>query len=113
MQVDNLMLVDGSTTYYDPAFRATLEAHLAYFRTAQDTSAIQVQPNDTIVYNQDLFGFLLSRNIKNCYHWLIMRINNMFSPYDFGESYTSILVPNTKDLESIRQSFVASTVIHS
>ena len=113
MQVDNLMLVDGSTTYYDPAFRYTLESHLAYFRAAQDTNAIQVNPNDTIIYDQDFFGFLLSRNIKNCFHWFIMRLNNMFSPYEFGSGFTSILVPNTADLESIRQSFIASTTISS
>ena len=111
MQVDSLMQVDGSATYYDPAFRYTLEAHLAYFRASQTTYLIQVDPNDTVVYNQDLFGFLLNRNIKNCFHWFIMRLNNMFSPYEFGADSSSILVPNTKELESIRQSFIASTTI--
>ena len=113
MQIDNDMANDGSSDYYKESFRNTLEAHVPYFRKAQETYALQVNPNDLIVYNQDLFGFLLSRNIKPCFHWLIMRVNDMFSPYSFTGEIYQILVPSTKDLESIRQSWNATTTITS
>ena len=88
MQVDNLMTPDLSKDYYDPSFRDTLESHVTYFRGLSTTTQVQLKPNDTVIYNQDLFGYLNSINIAPCYQWMTMRVNNMFSPYDFNDSFT-------------------------
>ena len=113
MQIDRDMIQDGSIDFYNQSFRDTLEAHIPYFRGSVKAHTIQIAPNDTIVYNQDLFGYLNKLQVLPCYQWLIMRINNMFSPYDFGPSFSSLVIPDSNDVESIRMSWNATTVINS
>lgn len=113
MKVDKDMYAEGSQDFYNPKFRYTLEAHLPFFRKHPETYSLQVNPNDSIVYGQDLFGFLSSRKIPPHLHWLSMRINDMFSPYAFNSEYYSILVPDTTVAERLRQSWKATTTISS
>jgi hypothetical protein len=111
MQVDFDMTPDGNSLYYDPNFRYTLEAHIPYLLGLATTRSIVVDPHDAVVYNQDLFGYLLSAGILPCYHYVIMRLNGMFSPNEFNSDTQSLNIPSTTELESIRQSWSATTVI--
>ena len=111
MKIDALMIPEGSPDYYDPSFRSTLEAHLAYLRTSNQTQSMTVLPHDTIVYNQDLFGFLNKSRVVPNLHWLVMRMNNFFSPYDFDENCTQLLIPSGKEIEVFRQSWKTVPVI--
>jgi hypothetical protein len=113
MQIDNDMVRDGSSDFYSPLFRFTLEAHISYFRTNKSTTTVPVAPNDTIVYNQDFFGLLTAMKILPCYHWFIMRLNDYFSPFEFGSGVSTLLLPNLKELEIIRQSWNRTNVITS
>lgn len=100
MKVDNLMIDAGASDYYDEGFRATLEALLPTYRASVKTTAIPIPPNHNIVYAGDFFGLLGNAGIKPCYHWFIMRLNDMFSPRDFDETYTTYLMPSLSDLDS-------------
>lgn len=108
MLVNNEMVTDGSSDYYDDDFRNVLESHLQYFRTLGTTSQVSIAPNDTGVYDKNLFGFLMSRKIKPCYHWFIMRLNNMFSPTEFTAGVDSLLLPDDTSLDKVRQSWNSS-----
>ena len=113
MQVNNDMYADGSSDYYTESFRYTLEAHIPYFKNRSSTQLAPVTPHNTIVYNQDFFGFLLSLRVQPCYHWFIMRLNDYTSPFDFTRGVSNILLPAVSELESIRLSWKATTVISS
>lgn len=111
MKIDDLLIKEGPQDYYDPSFRDVLEAHMSYLRSSTNTYSAQVTPHDTIVYNQDLYGFLLEKNVPMHLHWLVMRINNFYSPYDFTDGCTSLLIPNGKDVDKLRQSWRTTPVI--
>lgn len=108
MKIDAYLTTDGSNDYYDESFRFVLESHLSYFRTLPSTGLAPVEPNDTKIYDQDFFSYLNDRNIKPCFHWFIMRLNNFFSPNDFNSSVTSVLLPDDTALEKIRQAWNSS-----
>jgi hypothetical protein len=105
MKVDDLLVSDGIPDYYDPSFRATLEAHLSYLRTHPDTIAIEVPPFGTYLYNQDLFGYLQSIGQPMQMHWIIMRVNNFSGPFEFNENCEQLLIPPSKPIDILRQSW--------
>lgn len=111
MLVDDLMFNEGLQDYYDPSFRDTLEAHLPYLRASDQTYKVTVPEFSTVVYNQDLFGYLLELKIAPNLHWVVMRMNNFYSPYDFDVNCTQLLVPSTKEVEILRISWKTKPVI--
>lgn len=113
MKVDEQMTTSGQTDFFNPSFRNTIEAHIPYLLGLATTRTITVDPHDAIVYNQDLYGYLLSVTVLPCYHWVIMRMNGYFSPTEFDSNATTLLVPNFNELESLRQSWNATTTIGS
>lgn len=104
MKVDEHMYEIGADVFYSKEFRDTLESHMDYFRKSRDTRAMDVDPQKAEVYDGDLFGFLLYAKIAPKLHWVVMRVNNFFSPTEFGPGVTSLLIPKTGDIESLRQS---------
>ena len=111
MYVDSEMTIDGNSDFYKPSLRCTIEANIPYLLTRPNTRTVSVDPQSTIVYNQDLFGYLLTISVLPCYHWVVMRMNGMFSPLEFDSSVTALTIPSTTDLESMRQAWNATTVI--
>jgi len=111
MKIDELLFSEGSADFYDPSFRFTLESHVAYLRASRQTYVINVQPHDTVVYNQDLFGFLNQAKVPAYLHWLVMRMNNFFSPYDFNSECVSLKIPSSKEVEVFRQSWKTTPVL--
>jgi hypothetical protein len=105
------MYPEGLSDYYDPSFRNTLEAHLAFLRTSAQTYTIPVPAFSTVVYNQDLIGFLLESKIAPQLHWLVMRMNGFYSPYDFDARCTVLLIPQSKEVDILRQSWKTTPVL--
>ena len=108
MKIDYLMASDGSLDFYDDSLRSTLEALILTYRASQGTTVIPIPPNMGVIYNADLFGLLFSMNVKPCYHWFVMRLNNFFSPMEFNVSVSALMMPNFSDLESARITWKAS-----
>ncbi len=111
MLINTKMFVEGSSDYYDPSFRAVLEAHLPLLRQSARSYRVTVGPNKTIVYNRDLFGFLNEINVDANLHWLVMRMNNFFSSYDFTSPCDSLLMPHSEDVDKLRQSWKTTSVV--
>jgi hypothetical protein len=113
MKIDNQLHDTGSSDYYDQSFRNTLEAHLTLLRASAKTTTITVPEHTAGVYNQDLFGFLQEAKVPVWLHWLTMRLNNFFSPMDFGPACTSLLIPNSSEVDILRQSWKTKATISS
>lgn len=111
MKILYQLVNEGSQDYYNPSFRNTLEAHLKYLREVKTTYAAPVPPMAAVIYNQDLFGYLTEINIAPHLHWLVMRMNNFFSPYDFDAKCTQLLIPSTDEVDVLRQSWNTTPVI--
>lgn len=103
MKIDDLMEEPGPDVFYSKEFRDTLEAHMAYFRTSSAAKEFDVEPLQAEVYDGDLFGFLQYMGIEAKYRWFIMRLNNFFSPTEFGPGIATLLRMDTRSLEQLRQ----------
>ena len=111
MLVDALMVQDEMLDLYDPDLRNALEAMLVTFRSSPRTTQQSLEPIDGVVYRSDLFGLLTKYGVNPSYHWFIMRLNNFFSPYEFNEGTTTLLMPNTSDLKAVTQIWKTSRVL--
>lgn len=101
MKVDQLMFNAGATLWYDENFRHVLEAHMNYLRTTGNVASVEVSPHKADIYRGDLFGFLNEVGIDPQYHWVIMRVNEIFSPHDFGDHITTLLVPDQQVINRV------------
>lgn len=111
MKINKAMFNPGPDVFYDKSFRDTLEAHMTFFRESPKTHAMQVEPHRATVYEGDLFGYLSERLYAPAQHWLIMRVNGFFTPHAFGLATEELLIPDTTEVEFIRQGFMATGLI--
>lgn len=105
MTLDDKMVDPGADVYYSKEFRDVLEAHMAYLRGLTSTVSSLVDGHDADVYNGDLFGYLQYKGMAPMYHWVTMRLNNFYTPIEFGRATKSLLIPNTSEIDALRQSF--------
>lgn len=113
MKIDALLTQDGSSDYYVESFRNTIEAHMAYLKSASSTIVQTVDSHSTIVYNNDLYGYLDSVNVKPCLRWVTMRLNDFLSPTDFNSSVSTLMIPSEQELERIRHSWKTTQKINA
>lgn len=111
MSLNDLMTDDGSSDYYDPSFRDVLEAHLTWLRKSPNTYSIAVTAFDAHIYHQNLHGFLINNQVPLNLHWLVMRMNGFYSPFELDAKTTSLLIPNSKEVDRLRQSWNTTAVI--
>jgi len=95
----------GPAVYYDDAFRAVLEQHMPYLRSHTKTAVDEVDQREALLYEHDLFGFLMMRKAPKMLHWIIMRMNDMYSPFEFERTTTRLIRPDQTTVDLIRQQF--------
>lgn len=103
MNIDSLAQDTGPSVQFTMAFRSVLEDHMSFFRNHPDTILITVEPHDAAKWGSDLFGYLTLIKVPVRHHWVIMRINSMFSPTDFGENCISLLLPSFNEIDKIQR----------
>ncbi|TXI13798.1 MAG: hypothetical protein E6Q68_00870 [Polynucleobacter sp.] len=95
----------GDNRYYEEAFRTMLEDHMTFLRTSSNTRLETVDSQLSYIYEGDLFGLLLKMGFKRNMHWVIMRVNNLKSPFDCDDKLTTLLVPSEADLIEISSTY--------
>ena len=102
MDIFNLMANAGPDFFYDPDFMATLESHMDFFKTHPRTTVIQINPEQSAIYDGDFYGYLTKVGIPAQYHWVIMRLNGMYSSTDFTSELTTLYVPDRDFIDQLR-----------
>lgn len=103
MKINEKMINPGPDVFYQKEFYDVLESHMNFLRAHPDNVVVQVDSHRADVFDGDLYGFLQSAQIASKLHWTIMRMNNMFSPYDFGPGVQTLIIPDERAIESLRQ----------
>jgi len=111
MDIYSLTIPSGDDIFYTKSFMDTLESHVGYFRTSRKTTTIQVDPKKAIIYNGDFFGYLNEFKIDQKYHWIIMRVNDLYSTFEFNIDKTELVIPDRDEIEQIRCAYVATGAI--
>lgn len=98
----------GNPRLYDDAVRVMLENYLPQIRAASTTKVIDVDPHDADVYDGDLAGYLFNVAQQAFdIHDLIMRMNYMSAPTDFGRNVTRMLIPDRTDISRLSQALTS------
>jgi hypothetical protein len=103
MQVDSLMVDDGSATYYTDEVRNTLEDFMTVFRTSPTTQSVPVDPGDAQRFEYDFYGLLTYMSVPMKYHFAVMRTNNMVAPTDYRAYMLTYLMPDQGEIDRIVQ----------
>lgn len=92
-----------------PVFSAHIEDHLDFLRDPGISEYIPVQPIDHSHYARAFYDYIRdTHSIDNPVHQFIcLRVNNMFSPYDFDEKWTVLCLPTKDEMNKIINSFVS------
>jgi hypothetical protein len=106
MFIDNIAIKEGPTVFYDTDFRAVLEDHMTYLRGHESTTTMAVGPNEAYRWTADLFGLLNSRGVAAYLHWVVMRMNSFNSPTEMDETVSSLIIPDPRALNLIRNIYV-------
>ncbi len=107
--IDDKMINFGADVFYTKPFRDMIEAHIQYLNTHANTIKIMVDEHSAVVYKGDLFGYLNKVKIPAYLHWIVLRMNNMYSNFDFNPSITELLIPDNKVVDKLRQQHMSKT----
>lgn len=112
MNIHTLMIKPGPAVFYTKAFMDVLEAHRAYFRSAQSTHIVQVDPKRAAIYEGDLYGYLNEVGIEAQYHWFIMRLSGLTASTEFTQAITELYIPSRDEINQILIAYKATGVIN-
>lgn len=101
------------TDYYDESFKNTLEAHLPTLRNSAKTRTVVISPLQSVVYKGNLYGLLNELRVPSFQHWIVMRLNAMFSSFELDDSISTLLLPDMAELEQLRLSWKASQKVNA
>ena len=108
MPVNSMMASEGPDVYYEPAFRQMLESHMAYLRGLPDNRVIEVEPHAAYKYEGDLAGLLSFYQVPNHLHWVVMRLNNLYSMTDVSQDLKWFLMMDPKYVEALNSVYRAN-----
>lgn len=72
---------EGHNYYYSDEIKLLLETHVEYFRREGNFAYFNVTPIIAYRYEGDFYGLLTALNVPQKYHWIVMRVNNLNSPF--------------------------------
>lgn len=109
MRIYDYSLGTANGVFYTKGFMDVMESFMNYFRKSTTSEVHIVDQTRTLVYQGDLYGYLIEKGIPAHLHWLIMRASNMSSPYEFNENVKTLLVPSLDKIDQIRITYSVYT----
>lgn len=90
--LNQLMINTGDSIYFDEGFRTVLETHLVIIKKDTAARRVLVPPELAYQYQGDLYGLLGTEqfNLALGYRWLVMRVNDMYNPADYGTDWDNV-----------------------
>ncbi len=107
--VNDLAVDPGDPWYYRKGWKAVVEDHLEILRTGSGSTPTVVTDTDRWRYRADFYSYLRDIiNIKERYtYYVIMRVNHMYSPLDFGDEHVALIIPPQQAIEKIMNLYKA------
>lgn len=107
---------DGSSGYFDPAFREELEALFPYILNTPEIYSVAVTPlaleRASINRANGDFYQICSRDAKlsRCYWWVMLRLNGFTHPnqFDSAELTESVIMPSPPYFDSLLAQYMTT-----
>lgn len=94
----------GESQYYSEAIRQVLEDHMTYLRERSEERTLDpTKANLFLKYKFDVYGFLAEHNVEPKHYWIVMRVNNIYSPQELPETMDVLLIPPGAEIDKIIQ----------
>lgn len=111
MDINKLAINTGDDLYYTKGFMDVLEAHMQYLRSSTKTTSYAVDKDIAYIYQGDLYGYLNYRGVSQKLHWIAMRLNGYYSPFEFKPTVDYLMIPSSQDVELIKISYMNSGLL--
>ncbi len=112
MDINKLAIERGSDVYYSKNFMDVMESYVSYLKTSGKSTSFIVDKDIAYIYQGDFYGYMNYRNVPSKYHWICMRVNGYFSPFEFKPNVDYLTIPSTEELEQIRISYLNSGLVN-
>lgn len=103
MKVLNYLHTVGPSVFYTDDFKSVLETHLEYLNNHSSTTTLSIEPDVLYKYEFDLHGLLFHYKIPQYMHWVIMRMNGLYSFTQIPNDLLVMKIPNEDTLDLVRQ----------
>lgn len=98
---------EGDLIYYNEEFRVVLENHLHYLIKHPDTTISIVQDHEMIKNKCDIYSLFLERKIPKQYHWVMLRLLGLNSPFLNRIELSYIIIPPFNEIENIKTAYIS------
>lgn len=81
-------------------FRAVIESNLYNLKTL-NVSRFAIVDSEAYHYRGDFYSLLVKYNQPAKYHWIILRMHNLYSPVDFDGKAIDLTIPDEDYIQNI------------
>ncbi len=113
MDINNYSYSEGPSIFYNDGFRSVIEAHVEFLRNHAETRSLYLEPNDVYIYEFDMYGLLMKNHIQPYMHWIVLRVNNLYSMTNFPKDLSELLIPSDGIINQLRQIYQTSNTVPS
>ena len=103
MDINNSAYDEGPSIFYFVYFRAVIEAHVDFLQNHEETRHLYLEPHEVYRYEFDLYGLLMHYKIPPYMHWIVLRMNNLYSMVNFPKDLSELLIPSDTVINHLRQ----------
>lgn len=103
MDINNYAYDEGPSIFYDDGFRTVIEAHIEFLRNHEETRSLYLEPHEVYRFEFDMYGLLMHYNIQPYLHWIVLRMNNLYSMTNFPKDLSELLIPSDSAINHLRQ----------
>lgn len=105
LTIDTLLptVDDTDDGYNSQSFRESLESMMQYLKTHSTTTVQVMGDYENVRFKGDLAGWLLTLNIRENYHWVVARMNDLSTPSEYDGLSKSFRIPDTTLIDTLLQ----------
>lgn len=101
----------GADVFYTEGFQATIEHHIRGLMASSGASTVVVEDGNAKFREGDFFGLCLDLNIPPQYHYIVMRCNGLYAPFDYRSKLVNIIVPSFDEINTLQAIYSSSAGI--
>ena len=95
------LLPEAEENQKDVAYFHLQDSHVSFLKAHPATRVTQVEPLQADKYTGDFFGLLDYLRVGKKYHFVVMRVNGLYSSGDFDGEMQSVLIPPLDEVNKI------------
>ena len=105
MTVMSLVTHPGDGGMYMDGFRRLLETHIEYLIDHPNTTITNIDPDVAWRHKGNLHGLLLTMGLSSDIHWLVMRMNGYYSPFEYDGEKRDLFIPERNTVNALLQRY--------